>query len=69
MLYVCEMTIRRDLKELENSGFIKRYNGGAMLLSSERDYPFLERKLLYSKEKIKLAKETAKYAQKHDDIY
>ena len=35
MFFVCEMTIRRDLKELEESGYIKRYSGGAMINSEE----------------------------------
>ena len=30
MLYVCEMTVRRDLSEMEKQGLIKRYRGGAI---------------------------------------
>lgn len=28
--YVSEMTVRRDLKELELQGYLKRYNGGTV---------------------------------------
>ena len=28
--YVSEMTVRRDLKEMEKLGYVRRYNGGAL---------------------------------------
>ena len=28
--FVSEMTVRRDLKILEENGYLKRYNGGAV---------------------------------------
>ena len=31
LLYVSEMTIRRDLKDMEKSGYLKRYHGGAII--------------------------------------
>ncbi len=68
-LYVCEMTVRRDLKALEADGYIKRYNGGAMLFTREVDLPFTERNLLHSKEKIALAKIAASYVEDGSSIF
>ena len=33
-LFVTEMTVRRDLTEMEKSGFIRRYRGGVMIKNS-----------------------------------
>ena len=30
-LYVSEMTVRRDLAEMEKGGFLRRFRGGAVL--------------------------------------
>lgn len=60
-LYVCEMTIRRDLKELESAGFLIRYHGGAVLPDSESDMPISVRMHINEKEKKKIAR----IAQKH----
>ncbi len=68
-LYVCEMTIRRDLKLLAGEGRIKRYNGGAMLFNKETDFPFNDRKLLHSKQKIALSKLAAQYVQDGNVIF
>ena len=38
-LYVTEMTIRRDLSAMEKGGFLKRYHGGAVLISSQKEMP------------------------------
>ncbi len=62
-LYVCEMTIRRDLKELESEGRIKRYRGGAIGIINEADFTFNDRKLLHSEEKMKLAKRAVEYVE------
>lgn len=53
-LFVSEMTIRRDLTEMEKSGYIIRYRGGAMLKSDTREMPVLERFLIDATEKKKL---------------
>ena len=50
-LYVAEMTIRRDLIEMEKGGFLRRYRGGAVLFNSPGDMPISERLLLYKEEK------------------
>lgn len=38
-LYVSEMTIRRDLAEMEKKGFVKRYRGGVIALSHSESVP------------------------------
>ncbi len=63
--YVSEMTVRRDLKELEKSGYLQRYNGGAVY-SDKISPPFFARKLLHSKEKDILTKKAKKYL--HDSL-
>ncbi len=68
-LYVCEMTVRRDLRALEAEGKIRRYCGGAMLFEKENEFPFSDRKLLQSKEKTALAKRAAEYAEDASVIF
>lgn len=59
--FVSEMTIRRDLKELEMGGYIKRYNGGAIYDEKETVLPFEARKLLHAKEKKAIAEKVRGY--------
>ncbi len=68
-LYVCEMTIRRDLRMLASDARIKRYNGGAMLFEKDSEFSFADRKLLHSKEKTNLAKAAAEYAEDFSVIF
>ena len=49
--YVSEMTVRRDLKEMEKLGYVRRYNGGALARNDDL-LPVEDRKLLHNKEKI-----------------
>ena len=53
-LYVSEMTVRRDLMEMEKSGYLKRYRGGAVLKVDSREMPITERFLMDVSEKKKL---------------
>ncbi len=69
MLYVCEMTIRRDLRKLADEKRIKRYNGGAMLFNKDIDFPFADRKKLYSKEKMQLAKIAVEYVEDRSVVF
>lgn len=40
MLYIGEATIRRDLKKLENGGYLKRVYGGAVRIDNiDRELP------------------------------
>lgn len=60
-LYVCEMTIRRDLKEMEQNNLLKRYHGGAVIEQAENNYPVSLRKHLHESSKKNLALKGAKH--------
>ena len=60
-LYVSEMTVRRDLAEMEKGGFLRRYRGGAVLKINTGEMPIGERILLDRKEKEKLAAKCIDY--------
>ena len=60
-LFASEMTIRRDLTEMEKSGFLRRYRGGAVLKINLGEMPIKERLLLYKEEKEALAKRCLPY--------
>lgn len=53
--YVSEMTVRRDLKVLEGTGFVARYNGGAVYTAERAFLPFSSRQMLHHREKEQLA--------------
>ncbi len=65
-LYVSEMTIRRDLSEMESSGYLKRYHGGAVLKTDIREMPINERFFLDEEEKKQLCKKCEPYL--HDNM-
>lgn len=55
-LYVTEMTVRRDLSEMEKGGFLRRFRGGAVLKINAGEMPISERILLDKGEKEELAR-------------
>ena len=59
-LFVCEMTVRRDLEELDKCGLITRYRGGAASKLKD-DYPIKIRYQFRETEKKELAADAAKY--------
>ena len=65
-LYVTEMTVRRDLTEMEKGGFLRRYRGGAVLKINLGEMPITERLLLDKDEKEELAKKALPYL--HDGM-
>ena len=65
-LFVTEMTIRRDLTEMEKGGFLYRYRGGAVLKINAGKMPITERLLLDQKEKEALARKCLDFL--HDDL-
>ena len=65
-LFVSEMTVRRDLTEMEKGGFLRRYRGGAMLKINTGEMPIGERLLLDRKEKEEIAGKCVRYLS--DDI-
>ncbi len=66
-LFVSQMTVRRDLVELEKNGMISRYHGGATRIDSKSAVPINLRMKMGENEK----KVLAKIANKHlkDDMY
>ncbi len=65
-LFVCEMTVRRDLCEMEKGGFLRRYRGGATLKIDAGDMPITERLLVDQQQKEALAEKCLPYL--HDGI-
>ncbi len=55
-LYVSEMTVRRDLSEMEKAGYLRRYRGGAVLKINSGEMPISQRFLLDKDEKEELCK-------------
>ena len=65
-LYVSEMTVRRDLAELEREGYLKRYRGGAVLKADMREMPISARLLVDEAEKKQLCAKCTHFL--HDNI-
>lgn len=68
-LYVAEMTIRRDLTTMEKGGFLRRYHGGAVLLSPQKEMPLSHRIMFDEKEKKALSKKCLKFLKDDMNIY
>lgn len=68
-LYVADMTIRRDLTAMEKGGFLRRYHGGAVLMSSQREMPLSHRIMFDEKEKKALSKKCIKYLKDNMTIF
>ncbi|MDF2989333.1 MAG: sugar metabolism transcriptional regulator [Eubacterium sp.] len=65
ILGVSEVTIRKDLAQLEDEGVLKRIHGGAVQLSSDS----IEKRMLFRyKEKLKIAQEAVKLVNDGDTI-
>lgn len=69
MLYVAEMTIRRDLTELSRKGYVKRYRGGAMCLPENKSFPVSSRMHIEEDEKRALAKKAAELLSDNLNIF
>lgn len=54
-LQVSDETIRRDLKELEGKGLLRRIHGGAVLPRLDQEQPLSEREKLYPRAKARIA--------------
>jgi len=69
-LHVSEMTIRRDLDELEHLGLCQRTHGGAVLAGRSiiQETPYSERELLNVLEKQAIAREAIQTIQDGDTI-
>ena len=68
-LYVSEMTIRRDLSEMERGGYLRRYRGGAVLKMATSEMPITERVYLDEDEKKALSQQCIPYLGDGMSIY
>ena len=68
-LFVSEMTVRRDLIEMERGGFLRRYRGGAVLKINMGEMPIGERLLLDRREKEELAKKCTEYLSDNATVF
>lgn len=68
-LYVSEMTIRRDLSEMEKGGYLRRYRGGAVLKMDNREMPITERVYLDENEKKALCQQCIKFLEDDTTVY
>lgn len=68
-LYVTEMTIRRDLSEMEKGGYLKRYRGGAVLKVDTREMPISERFYVDEDEKKQLCAQCTAFLRNNITVY
>lgn len=67
---VSEITIRRDLKELESQGQIKILQGGAATsVDTTRETDFEQRTVLYSEEKEKIGELAASHVKDYETVF
>lgn len=64
--FVSEMTVRRDLGQMESLGYVQRYSGGAVYQQEESAMPIAFRRLLHADEKTQLSRHAEKYL--HDGL-
>lgn len=64
--FVSEMTVRRDLGQMESLGYVQRYTGGAVYQQEESAMPIAFRRLLHADEKAQLSRHAEKYL--HDGL-
>jgi DeoR family glycerol-3-phosphate regulon repressor len=58
---VTPQTIRRDINKLSEYGLLRRHHGGAGLPTSVENYAYTARKVLYLKEKMRIARLLARH--------
>lgn len=68
-LFVCEMTIRRDLAELEKNGLVKRFRGGASSIVKSGLYPIEIRRHFMESEKKELALAASEYITDNSFVF
>ena len=68
-LFVSEMTIRRDLTEMEKGGFLRRYRGGATIKVNLGEMPISERLLFDKNEKEVLAEKCNEYLNDYMTVF
>lgn len=68
-LGVTRETIRKDLYELEQQGFIKKVHGGAMLNKTNAEPSYTKRSQTNTAEKERIAAKAAEFVEDGDSIY
>ncbi len=68
-LYVSEMTVRRDLCEMEREGYLRRYRGGAVLKADTREMPLAARVRVDEGEKKQLCAACERFLRDHITVY
>lgn len=69
MLFVSDMTIRRDLNRLAEKGMVNRFRGGAVLMTPGCEMPISRRFFVDEKEKILLSKKAVKFLDDNLTVY
>ena len=69
ILFVSEMTVRRDLTSLEKKGVIKRYRGGAVLTTVSNEMPISRRFFVDEDEKKDLGRQAAEFLADGQTVY
>ena len=69
ILFVSEMTVRRDLTSLEKKGVIKRYRGGAVLTTVSNEMPISRRFFVDEHEKKDLGRQAAEFLSDGQTVY
>ena len=68
-LFVSDMTVRRDLQELEKQGLVRRYRGGAVLGTVGGEMPITRRFFVDEEEKKALGKQAARFLSDGMAVY
>lgn len=69
-LHISSATVRRDLKELDDLGLVRRLQGGAVAVSSvSKEAPFAVRETEHSREKKLIAQYAAKFVKDGDVLF
>lgn len=68
-LDVSDETVRRDLKDLESQGLLRRIHGGAIGVAKIRDEPIRERAQKFAKEKVVIAQKAIGLISDHTSIF
>ncbi|MBQ8670503.1 MAG: DeoR/GlpR transcriptional regulator [Oscillospiraceae bacterium] len=69
LFYVSDMTVRRDLDELEGMGYITRFRGGAVYNGVSENMPIRQRFFVDEEEKKALARKAAQYLQNDSSVF
>jgi DeoR family glycerol-3-phosphate regulon repressor len=69
LLQVTVQTVRRDINELCEKGFLRRYHGGAGLASSTENVDYTTRQVLNHEAKIRIAKMAADFIPDNASLF